>query len=164
MQTRGVRGQKIPKNANVICERPLIVKSLQKEQNSTNLPLWPPICRNKTAITPKWFNSLDTNSTEVQMGLLILNITVPFLYFDILTVRPKVLNRPEKRPNYFWNGFLDMALRWSWHCSRVERLCPFHRCCIWCLAKGPKARLESQKKAASSIHFARVKPNFWFKI
>ena len=24
MQTKGVRGQKIPKNANVICERPLI--------------------------------------------------------------------------------------------------------------------------------------------
>ena len=24
--------------------------------------LWPPICRNKPAITPKWFNSLDTNS------------------------------------------------------------------------------------------------------
>jgi hypothetical protein len=40
----------------------LIVKSLQKEQNSTNLLLWPPICRNKPAITPKWFNSLDTNS------------------------------------------------------------------------------------------------------
>ena len=40
-----------------------IVKSLQKEQNSTNLLLWPPICRNKPAITPKWFNSLDTNST-----------------------------------------------------------------------------------------------------
>ena len=39
------------------------VKSLQKEQNSTNLLLWPPICRNKPAITPKWFNSLDTNST-----------------------------------------------------------------------------------------------------
>jgi hypothetical protein len=30
-----------------------IVKSLQKEQNSTNLLLWPPICRNKPAITPK---------------------------------------------------------------------------------------------------------------
>ena len=72
-------------------------------------------------------------------------ITVPFLYFDILTVRPEVLNRPEKRPNYFWNGSLDMALRWSWHCSRVERLCPFHRCCIWCPAKGPKAHLKSQK-------------------
>jgi hypothetical protein len=41
-----------------------IVKSLQKEQNSTNLLLWPPICRNKHAITPKWFNSLDTNSTR----------------------------------------------------------------------------------------------------
>ena len=42
-----------------------IVKSLQKEQNSTNLLnlLWQPICRNKPAITPKWFNSLDTNST-----------------------------------------------------------------------------------------------------
>ena len=39
-----------------------IVKSLQKEQNSTNLLLWPPICRNKSAITSKWFNSLDTNS------------------------------------------------------------------------------------------------------
>ena len=42
-----------------------IVKSLQKEQNSTNLLLWPPICRNKPEITPKWFNSLDTNSTSV---------------------------------------------------------------------------------------------------
>ena len=30
-----------------------IVKSLQKEQNSTNLLLWPPICRNKPEITPK---------------------------------------------------------------------------------------------------------------
>ena len=30
-----------------------IVKSLQKEQNSTNLLLRPPICRNKSAITPK---------------------------------------------------------------------------------------------------------------
>ena len=34
-----------------------IVKSLQKEQNSTNLLLWTPICRNKRAITPKWINS-----------------------------------------------------------------------------------------------------------
>ena len=38
------------------------MKSLQKEQNSTNLLLWPTICRNNSAITPKWFNSLDTNS------------------------------------------------------------------------------------------------------
>ena len=34
-----------------------IVKRLQKEQNSTNLLLWPPICQNKSAITPKWINS-----------------------------------------------------------------------------------------------------------
>jgi hypothetical protein len=33
------------------------VKSLQKEQNSTNLLLWPPICRNKHTISPKWINS-----------------------------------------------------------------------------------------------------------
>ena len=38
-----------------------IVKSLQKEQNSTNLLLWPSICWNKSSITPKWFNSLDSN-------------------------------------------------------------------------------------------------------
>ena len=49
-----------------------IVKSLQKEHNSTNLLLWPPICRNKPAITPKWFNSLDTNSSlySIQVSLL----------------------------------------------------------------------------------------------
>ena len=41
-----------------------IVKRLQKEQNSTDLLLWPPIWRNKHAITPKWFNSLDTNSIK----------------------------------------------------------------------------------------------------
>ena len=30
-----------------------IVKRLQKEENTTNLLLWPPICRNKRAINPK---------------------------------------------------------------------------------------------------------------
>ena len=49
-----------------------IVKSLQREQNSTNLLLWPPICRNKPAITPKWFNSLDTNSNSGPYELLKL--------------------------------------------------------------------------------------------
>ena len=39
----------------------IFMKSLQKEQNGTNLLLWPPICRNKPAITPKWFNSYETN-------------------------------------------------------------------------------------------------------
>ena len=50
---------------NFIVKSRSLVKSLQKEQNSTNLLLWPPICRNKHAITPKWFNSLDTNSTRL---------------------------------------------------------------------------------------------------
>ena len=47
-----------------------IVKSLRKEQNSTNLLLWPQIYWNKSAITPKWFNSLDTNS-RLRTELLI---------------------------------------------------------------------------------------------
>ena len=33
------------------------VKSLHKEQNSTNLLLWPPFCQNNHAITPMWINS-----------------------------------------------------------------------------------------------------------
>ena len=50
-----------------------IVKSLQKEQNSTNLLLWPPICRNKSAITRKWFNSLDTNSSCSRLKAALSN-------------------------------------------------------------------------------------------
>ena len=34
----------------------------------TNPPLWPPIYRHKSAITPKWFNSLDTNSKLMVLG------------------------------------------------------------------------------------------------
>ena len=49
------------------------MKSLQKEENSTNLLLWPPIYQNKPAITPKWFNYLDTNSIWVS-GLTIFFI------------------------------------------------------------------------------------------
>ena len=37
------------------------MKSLQKDQNSTNLLLWPPICRNKHAINPRWINFKETN-------------------------------------------------------------------------------------------------------
>ena len=71
-----------------------IVKSLQKEQNSTNLLLWPPICRNKSAITPKWFNSLDTNSTYVsKISVLLPQIICP----DTLTTVP--LDRPVGRRN-----------------------------------------------------------------
>ena len=47
----------------------ILVKSIQKEQNSTNHLLWPPICRNKPAINPKWFNSSDTNSTYLPKNM-----------------------------------------------------------------------------------------------
>ena len=42
----------------------LIIRRLQIELHSTNLLLWPPICRNKRAITPKCYNSLETNFTS----------------------------------------------------------------------------------------------------
>ena len=44
----------------------------------TNSLLWPPIYRNKSAITPKWFNSLDTNSRASQ----IVNFTL-ILHFGL---------------------------------------------------------------------------------
>ena len=64
-----------------------IVKSLQKEQNSTNLQLvlWTPICRNKRAITPKWINSLDTNFS------ISTNFCVNFTWFCL------ALNSSRKR-------------------------------------------------------------------
>ena len=67
-----------------------IVKSLQKEQNSTNILLWPPICRNKSAITPKWVNSLDTNS-RVNLYSLALSLhsrPVHKRIFGILAAQP----------------------------------------------------------------------------
>ena len=60
------------------------MKSLQKEQNSTNLLLWHPICRNKSAITPKWFNSLDTNSNTNSIMLPWTRYKKPWLFnFEI---------------------------------------------------------------------------------
>ena len=59
-----------------------IVKSLHKEQNSTNLLLWPPIFRNKPAITPKGFNSLDTNSNSPAFSLVFIKFLLN--YFDRL--------------------------------------------------------------------------------
>ena len=53
------------------------MKSLQKKQNSTNLLLWPPICRNKPAITPKWFNFLETNSNSISRRIQIFGKTLP---------------------------------------------------------------------------------------
>ena len=59
-----------------------IVKSLQKEQNRANLLLWPPICRNKSAITPMWFNSLDTNSiADVCFSSSFILLKIDFIFF-----------------------------------------------------------------------------------
>ena len=62
-----------------------IVKSLQKEQNSTNLLLWPQICRNKSAITPKWFNSLDTNSKD--SSCILHNKAKTFMKLHLMKVQ-----------------------------------------------------------------------------
>ena len=84
------------------------MKSLQKEQNSTNLLLWPPICRNKSAITPKRFNSLDTNSTrssEVANGrnskeMLIFQMGLWYYSFGI--------SKPSK-----WQVFQILIINWQ---------------------------------------------------
>ena len=57
-----------------------IEKSLQKEQNSTN----PPICRNKPAITPKWFNSLDTNSRCFPICFFPFEATIRYWWFLLI--------------------------------------------------------------------------------
>ena len=65
-----------------------IVKSLQKEQKAQIYNYDPPICRNKHAITSKWFNSLDTNSKSqwsVQPSILSWTLVFAKLlqrYFD----------------------------------------------------------------------------------
>ena len=83
-----------------------IVKSLQKERNSTNLLLWPPICRNKSAIPPKWFNSLETNSN---LGT--------YNYVSTLHTYSKVRN---KRSTAFINigSFSKGYVYWYPHSSR----------------------------------------------
>ena len=57
-------------------------KSLQKEQiaqiTQYDRPL---ICRNKPAINPKWFNSLDTNSIRKPNGHYRVALSVLFNYF-----------------------------------------------------------------------------------
>ena len=62
------------------------MKSLQKGQNSTNLLLWPLICRKKPAITPNWFNSLDTNSRNYT---IICIMTVNANYLNRLYLRAR---------------------------------------------------------------------------
>jgi hypothetical protein len=44
--------------------------------NSTNHPVWHLICRNKPAINPKWFNSSDTNSTQIFSNKYLLKKTL----------------------------------------------------------------------------------------
>ena len=94
-----------------------IVKSLQKEQNSTNLLLWPPICRNKPAITPKWFNSLDTNSNQrtyvdypfcpdyyIYCTIIKMNI-FNLQHYDVLDIDLGITTiRIKKTKTYGFNG------------------------------------------------------------
>ena len=68
----------------------LIVKSLPIELHSKNLLLWPPIYWNKCAITPKWFNSLDTNF------MLIC------LMFEKWVLTTELLNSSEHTWIVFW--------------------------------------------------------------
>jgi hypothetical protein len=95
------------------------VKSLQKEQNSRNLLLWTPICRNKLAITPKWFNSLDTNSSSLAI--------VTFLFLSIIDLQ--TINA-----SFWWNtcchstNFFDApAFSYTKLCKRQTKNSSNHR-------------------------------------
>ena len=99
------------------------MKSLQKEQNSTNLLLWPPICRNKSAITPKWFNSLDTNSSPelytVQTGLYNEGtyVRMQMVMHKINTnVWTKFSTRSCSWTSRAWTVLMRCRRCWSDHC------------------------------------------------
>ena len=93
-----------------------VVKSLQKEQNSTNLLLWPPICRNKSAITPKWFNSLDTNSSfEAIIGKSTNRLNYFHSYIPKTFIRPQYSDiRPLNfvKTSAFWFEINVMNQYW----------------------------------------------------
>ena len=90
-----------------------IVKSLQKEQNSTNLLLRPPICRNKSAITPKCFNSLDTNSRIPHSRMSINDVRQFLMFFDPFYLQCLTILIP-KYPNWYPSSWLfHFVLLWS---------------------------------------------------
>ena len=78
------------------------MRSLQKEQNNTNLQLWPPICRNKRAITPKWINSQETNFTFGNWSFIVS-------LFSIWALKPVYFSHFNFQ--CFW--FLGFFLSWS---------------------------------------------------
>jgi len=88
-----------------------IVKSLQKEQNSTNLLLWPPICRNKPVITPKWFNSLDTNYNFSSWNAFSLLTLFFYNFFKVCqnNIRNKIpccILHPEMFSAYWYSFYI----------------------------------------------------------
>ena len=110
----------------------LIVKSLQKEQNSTNLLLWPPICRNKPAITPKWFNSLDTNSNwkakqqNVDFPSIILWVELGIsevMKIPLPNLNDRIFNLIGMSYDSKKNAHLQHHL--AWHASNEPDWCQF---------------------------------------
>ena len=56
MQTRDVRGQKMPKNANVICERPLIKHDLDPISNVNYRRKIGPVSKIQITLYTHWAN------------------------------------------------------------------------------------------------------------
>ena len=114
-----------------------IVKSLQKEQISTNLLLWSIICRNKSAITPKWINSQKTNfnqhannSRYIQRGanlddcltnqpLCMWEKTSCIYPHQSITEKKKV-SRQNFSSGSFWEVFLNWSTYTFW-CRFITR-------------------------------------------
>ena len=88
------------------------MKSLQKEQNSTNLLLWPPICRNKSAIPPKWFNSLDTNSMHVAFTL---SNFAPFSIFQWNHNKDRCDLKKKTKKKQFLRPRCKIAVKNTWN-------------------------------------------------
>ena len=94
------------------------MKSLQKEQNGTNLRLWPPIYRIKPAITPKWFNSLDTNSITRSMLQDSIWYCLPSIeiHWNKLTYMNAIRSA---QVTYIGQRFVNLTtLFWNW-CNNI---------------------------------------------
>ena len=80
-----------------------------KRTNSTNHPIWTPICRNKPSITPKWFNSLDTNSRNSPC------VQLPSIQFDLLKyMTDATVSKKHPKETSIYNVRYVAVPYWHW--------------------------------------------------
>ena len=124
------------------------MKILQKEQNSTNLLLWPPIWRNKSAITPKWFNSLDTNSRVMSENVSYTRYTRAFCQVGL----------PSTLATAFWTKSKNIQQKGA---SRVITKRPAHICQIPATIHNGERLMQHQKPKNTAT---RMREKKWIRI